>query len=80
MANDLTEKEARTKLNGEGPRLQLGQYIQDVVRIFEGAAHYLKTHDTSTIKNDLAGRVRDYPVGTVIIGFGVGFLLGKILK
>ena len=80
MTNDLTEKETRTRLNGEGTRLPLGQYIQDVVQTLEGAAHYLKTNDMSKIKRDLEGRVREYPVSTVVIGFGVGFLLGKIFK
>jgi hypothetical protein len=80
MTDNLTEKEARIKLNGEGARLPLGQFIQDVVRVLEGAAYYLKTNDISTIKNDLEGRVREYPVSTVMIGFGVGFLLGKIFK
>ena len=78
MTNDLAEKETRTRLNGEGTRLP--QYIQDVVQILEGAAHYLKTNNMSTIKSDLEGRVREYPVSTVVIGFGVGFLLGKIFK
>ncbi len=79
MENNLTE--TRNKLNGEGTRgLQLGQYVQDVVQLLEGVANYLKTHDIGTIKNDIEGRMRDYPLGTVAIGFGLGLLLGKILK
>ena len=59
---------------------QVGRYLHDFVQILDGFTHYLRNTDAAQIKADLQERVRENPLGTVAIGVGIGFLLGKIFR
>jgi ElaB/YqjD/DUF883 family membrane-anchored ribosome-binding protein len=59
---------------------QVGRYLQDFVQILDGFTHYLRNTDATQIKNDVRERVRENPLGTIAVGIGIGFLLGKIFR
>lgn len=59
---------------------QMSRYLHDFVQILEGFTNYLRHTDTAQIKSDLQERVRQNPLGTVAVGIGIGFLLGKLFR
>lgn len=46
----------------------------------EGAARYVRDHDTSTMLSDLEGMVRRHPVKTLLVVLAAGYLAGRALQ
>lgn len=84
MANPYTNNPkpiTTPKTNGEShPSSAVNQSVRELRQAFQGVSRYIRNHDLPTMRNDLEDRVREHPLATVLIGFGIGYLLGKILK
>lgn len=82
MANPYTNNPSTPhKANGEAhPTSAVSQSMQELRHVVQGFGRYLRTHNLPTLRNDLEVRVRKHPFTTVLIGFGIGYLLGKLLK
>jgi hypothetical protein len=46
----------------------------------ESGGHYLQKHDFSAMANDVTQLIRRYPIQSLLIGFGVGFLLARAVR
>ena len=69
-----------TRANGEAQMSEFSRYLQDLARGLERWSHYVSSRDTQSIRGDIERRVRDYPIGALAVGFGIGYLLGKIVR
>jgi hypothetical protein len=55
----------------------LGSAARGVADRLESAGCYLRRHDFNDMGRDLTNLMRRYPVPTLLVGLGVGFLLSR---
>jgi len=67
----------RQNTPGEG---MLGSAAGAVADRLEAGGQYLQEHGVSDMADDLGGLVRQHPLPSLLIVFGVGFLLGSALR
>lgn len=67
----------RENLPHEGP---MGTVATAAVTQLQAGARYLQHHDLGDMADDLSGMVRRYPMQSVLVGFGLGFVLGKMMS
>jgi len=58
----------------------VGQASQAVAGTLRDSGHYLEEAKFSGMANDVAKLVQRHPMPAILIGFGIGFLLGRALK
>ena len=58
----------------------LGGASQAVADTLRDSGRYLEQEGFSGIMEDLGGVIRNHPVPTILVAFGVGFLVGMTLK
>jgi ElaB/YqjD/DUF883 family membrane-anchored ribosome-binding protein len=51
-----------------------------VANYMDSAASYLESADIQSMKGNTSEMIRRYPVGSLALGFGVGMLLGKMVR
>lgn len=61
-------------------KLPEAELIDKVAQRIESSGDYVREHDVTEMKDDLAYRVREAPLLAVALALFVGFLLGAILK
>ena len=81
MANQMTPMTSTGPVGAHNDTgmSEFGRYLRDAARTLERWSHYVSTRDMRGIRRDVESRVREYPVGTLVLGFGTGFLLGKMI-
>jgi hypothetical protein len=67
----------RDQLPHEG---MIGTAADTIAGTLESGAHYLEEHDLRAMMDDVVGVVRTYPIPSVLIGVGLGFLLGRTIR
>lgn len=82
MANPYSDSpKISNKTNGEAhPSSPVSQSVHELRQVLQGVGRYIRTRDLPAMRSDLQERVREHPFATVMIGFGIGYLLGKLLK
>jgi len=58
----------------------MGQASQAVAGTLRDSGHYLEEAKLSGMADDVAKLVQRHPMPAILIGFGIGFLLGRALK
>jgi ElaB/YqjD/DUF883 family membrane-anchored ribosome-binding protein len=66
----------REKAPQEG---RAGRVAERVAQTLENGSRYLSEHDVPEIADDVTQLVKRYPMQTMWVGLGVGFLLGRII-
>lgn len=55
-------------------------FVEETLSVLRRISAYLSSRDIAAMRHDLEKRVREYPVASIAIGFGVGLILGKLIK
>jgi hypothetical protein len=58
----------------------LGSASSSVAATLESSGKYLQQHGLSGIGEDIAETIRKHPMPAVLIGIGLGYLLGRVLR
>lgn len=58
----------------------VGSAAAAVANTLESGVDYLEGQSLSDIGEDLSGVIRNYPLASVMVGVGFGFLLGRTLR
>jgi hypothetical protein len=56
----------------------LGTAATSVADNLRAGGQYLQQHHLDDMMNDLTGLMRSYPLQSVLVGFGIGFLVGNV--
>lgn len=51
-----------------------------VANYMDSAASYLESADLQSVRGSTSDLIRRYPLGSLALGFGVGMLLGKMVR
>jgi hypothetical protein len=62
------------------PEGTLGHAAGAVAEQLDAGGRYLREHDLADIGEDLTNVVRRYPIPTLLCVFGIGFLMGGVLR
>jgi len=76
MASSLTEKVSEVRTKAQESAMTAASAVTDTVK---GAGAYLQEKRVGQITGDLAALVSRYPITSVLIGLGLGFLLARSL-
>ncbi len=69
------------KIRDKGPHSgMLGKASGAVADQLESAGSYLREHSFKDMGNDITNLIRRYPIGSLLVGLGVGFLLARGLR
>jgi len=69
---------AAGQIRDKGPREGLfGSTTSNVAEGVESAGAYLREHDFSEMGKDMTNLIRRYPIQSLLVGIGVGFLLAR---
>lgn len=55
-------------------------YLEEALRVLGRITAYVSERDVKEMRLDLERRVREHPGASIAIGFGVGVILGKLIK
>jgi hypothetical protein len=58
----------------------MGSAASTMASGLESGGRYLKEHDFQAMTNDMAHLIRQYPIQSLLIGFGVGFLFARATR
>jgi hypothetical protein len=58
----------------------LGRASEAVASTLERGGSYLEEKNLTGMADDITGMIKRYPIGAVMIGVGLGFLLGRTLR
>lgn len=58
----------------------LASAASNVADRFEAAGSYIREHDLPSIGRDAKNLIRRYPLGAVLLGLGVGFMLSRATR
>jgi len=58
----------------------LGTAAEAVAGGLETGGHYLQEHDLSAMGDDVSRLVRQHPLPSLLVVFGLGFLAGSVLR
>lgn len=72
------EERARPMEEKGGLKGKVGGAVHGVGDALESSAEYLRTHEVSTIGDDLKTQIREHPFASVGIALGTGFVLGRV--
>jgi hypothetical protein len=62
------------------PIAKAAPVARQVADALENSAEFLRTQDMSRIKTDVENEVREYPLRSTAIVFGIGFVLGRMFR
>jgi ElaB/YqjD/DUF883 family membrane-anchored ribosome-binding protein len=62
------------------PIAKAAPVARQVADALETSAEYLRTQDMTKMKGDVEKEVREYPLRSAAIMFGIGFILGRMLR
>jgi len=72
---------AAEKLRESGPREgYLGTAARSVADNLQSAGGYLQEHGVSDMAGDMTKLVKQYPIQSLLVGFGVGLLFGMVVS
>ena len=72
------EERARPMEEQGGLKGKIGGAVHGVGGALESSAEYLRTHEVSTIRDDIKSQIREHPFASVGIALGTGFVLGRV--
>lgn len=55
-------------------------FVGEALTVLRRITSYVSGHEVTAMRGDLEKRVREHPGASIAIGFGVGLLLGKLIK
>jgi len=58
----------------------LGSATGKVADTLEAAGSYIQEHDFKAMGEDVAGLIRRYPLQSMLVGFGLGFMLARMTR
>jgi hypothetical protein len=58
----------------------LGSAASGVASGLQASGEYLREHGMGDMLSDLTGVIRRYPIQSLLVGFGMGFLLARVTK
>lgn len=70
--------ESMEERGGIGGRL--GKLMHRAGDALESGANYIRTHELSTIRDDVTTQIREHPFASVGVALGTGFVLGRIFS
>lgn len=62
------------------PLAKAAPVARQVADALETSAEYLRTQDLTKVKTDVEKEVQEYPLRSAAIVFGIGFVLGRMLR
>jgi hypothetical protein len=66
-------------IRDKGPQQgMLGSATSTVAGGLQSTGDYLQHHGMGDMMDDMAGVIRRYPIRSLLVGFGVGFLMARI--
>jgi len=72
-----TAQTIRDKAPASGPIANVAETAADTL---EHAGSYLQQQDLADMRADLEGLIRRHPVESLLVGFGIGFLLARSMR
>ncbi len=76
---DRMHDAART-LRERAPGGQVGDVAEKAADALERGGDYLREADVSTVRSDLEAIVREHPLQSLAVGFGVGFMVARSMR
>lgn len=55
-------------------------YLEEALNVLSRITAYVSERDVRDMRLDLERRIREHPGASIAIGFGVGVILGKLIK
>ena len=68
--------ESMEERGGIGGRL--GKLMHRAGDALESGANYIRTHELSTIRDDVSTQIREHPIASVGVALGTGYVLGRV--
>lgn len=65
--------EARGGMSG-----RVGKLMHRAGDALESGANYIRTHELSTIRDDVSTQIREHPIASVGVALGTGYVLGRV--
>ena len=62
------------------PAPETSYFVEETLSVLRRISAYLSNRDVATMRHDLEKRIREHPGASVTIGFGVGLIIGKLIK
>jgi ElaB/YqjD/DUF883 family membrane-anchored ribosome-binding protein len=62
------------------PEGKIGDVAQSAASALERSGRYLREADTEAVRNDLEDLIRRYPIESLMVGLGIGFLLARSFR
>lgn len=66
--------------SSESTATHTNPYLEEAMVWLRRLSAYVSERDIDTMRRDLERRIRDRPGASIVIGFGVGVVLGKLLS
>lgn len=79
VTGDRLHDAART-LRERAPSGQVGDVAESAARALERSGDYLRQSDVETVRSDLETVIRDHPIQSLAVGFGVGFMIARTMR
>ncbi len=70
--------ESMEERGGIGGRV--GKLLHRAGDAIESGANYIRTHELSTIRDDVTTQIREHPFASVGVALGTGFVLGRVFS
>ncbi len=62
------------------PTPETPYFVEETLNVLRRISAYLSDRDVATMRHDLEKRIREHPGASIAIGFGVGLIIGKLIK
>lgn len=59
---------------------QTPYFVEETLSVLRRISAYLSDRDVATMRHDLEKRIREHPGASIAIGFGIGLIIGKLIK
>jgi ElaB/YqjD/DUF883 family membrane-anchored ribosome-binding protein len=76
---DRLHDAART-IRERAPSGQVGEVADKAAAALEQGGNYLRRSDVGDVRSDLETIVREHPIQSLAVGFGVGFMIARSLR
>jgi ElaB/YqjD/DUF883 family membrane-anchored ribosome-binding protein len=76
---DRLHDAART-IRERAPSGQVGEVADKAAEALERSGDYLRRSDVGDVRSDLETIVREHPIQSLAVGFGVGFMIARSLR
>lgn len=79
-AEKLHQTATALRDRGNGGRNVMNRLAGNAAGKIDDIATYVEDFSSTRLKNDISNAIRNYPIQSVMIGMGIGFLTSRTLK